>query len=286
MAPLSSNPDFPVKYHAFPWKGTQEEWISPKLRSIAQQLRGYRAPPESAADEEGPGGVTSSVGMPASVASINDLKLFPTKKRAAVLVCLHQTPEGELRVTLTKRAGTLSSHSGEVALPGGKRDEEDVDDAATALREAREEIGLDPSHVRVIAHLEPFLSKHLLGVIPVIGLLDDMRNYNPKPNPGEVESVFEAPLEMFLKESDKHWWKEREWLGVKYRVHFFDYATPAGQKFLIWGLTASILIRTASLIFEREPDFEEYSPDVKAVLKSSEGSIDRSDTTDGNNADK
>ncbi|KAL2642663.1 hypothetical protein R1flu_010250 [Riccia fluitans] len=212
MAAVSNNPFAPVKYHAFPWKETQEEWISPKLKSIAQQLR---------------------------------------------------------------RAGSLSSHSGEVALPGGKRDEEDVDDAATALREAREEIGLEPSHVRVIAQLEPFLSKHLLGVIPVIGMLDDMRKYDPKPNPGEVESVFEAPLEMFLKESENHWWKEREWLGVNYRVHFFDYTTPDGQKFLIWGLTASILIRAASLIFERQPDFEEFGPDVTAILKSSQGSVGR-----------
>jgi 8-oxo-dGTP pyrophosphatase MutT (NUDIX family) len=49
--------------------------------------------------------------------------------------------------------------AGEVALPGGKRDEDDVDDIATALREAHEEIGLQPSHVRVVTTLEPFISK-------------------------------------------------------------------------------------------------------------------------------
>ncbi|KAL2635741.1 hypothetical protein R1flu_007220 [Riccia fluitans] len=268
MAALCNSTYVPVKYQLFPWKETQEEWICPKLKSIAQQLR--RAPLDSAADEEGPGGVTSSTGVPASVASINDLGRFPTNKRAAVLVCLHQSPEGELRVILTQRASSLSSHSGEVALPGGKRDKEDVDDAATALREAHEEIGLDPSHVRIIAHLEPLLSKHLVGVIPVIGLLDAMRNYNPKPNPGEVESVFEAPLEMFLKASVNYRSREREMLGVRFRVHFFDYTTPAGQEFTIWGLTAGILIRVASLIFERNPDFEEFGPDVTAIMNSSE----------------
>ncbi|KAG6554776.1 hypothetical protein Mapa_003795 [Marchantia paleacea] len=288
MAAFSRGLYVPVKYQAFPWqKGSPEVWISPKLKSIAEQLRQYTSP-GSSADEEGPGGVTSSVGMPASVASLNDLKVFPTKKRAAVLVCLHQSPEGELRVILTKRACTLSSHSGEVALPGGKRDEGDVDDSATALREAHEEIGLEPSHVRVVANLEPFLSKHLLGVIPVIGLLDDVRNYKPTPNPGEVESVFEAPLEMFLKESEKHWFEEREWLGVKYRVHFFDYTTPAGEKFLVWGLTASILIRSASLVFQREPDFVEFAPDFSSIVNSSEvlgsKSVDRLGATHEENS--
>ncbi|BBN02335.1 peroxisomal coenzyme A diphosphatase NUDT7 [Marchantia polymorpha subsp. ruderalis] len=257
----------PVKYQAYPWqRGSPEVWISPKLKSIAEQLRQYSSP-GSSADEDG--GVTSSVGMPASVASLNDLNVFPTKKRAAVLVCLHQTPEGELRVILTKRTASMSSHSGEVCLPGGKRDEGDVDDTVTALREAQEEIGLEPSHVRVVAVLEQFLSKDLLGVTPVIGLLDDVSNFRAVVNPHEVESLFEAPLEMFLKESEKHWFEERVWLGVKYRVHFFDYTTHLGEKFLIWGLTASILIRSASLVYQREPDFVEFAPDFSAIVNSS-----------------
>jgi hypothetical protein len=110
-------------------------------------------------EDETTWGVMSSVGMSASVAKANDIKWPPTVKRAAVLLCLFKGSAGELRVILTKRAGTLSSHSGEVALPGGKRDEEDKDDAATALREAQEEIGLEPSQVRVVAVFEPFLSK-------------------------------------------------------------------------------------------------------------------------------
>ncbi|KAG7019593.1 Nudix hydrolase 11, partial [Cucurbita argyrosperma subsp. argyrosperma] len=79
--------------------------------------------------------------------------------RAAVLICLFLSDIGELRVILTKRASTLSSHSGEVALPGGKRDLSDADDVATALREAEEEIGLAPSLVNVVAVLEPYVNK-------------------------------------------------------------------------------------------------------------------------------
>jgi hypothetical protein len=73
-----------------------------------------RAPASSwaPADDEAHGGVTSSVGVPTSFASANDIKVSPKSKRAAVLLCLFQGAGGELRVILTKRAGSLSSHSG------------------------------------------------------------------------------------------------------------------------------------------------------------------------------
>ncbi|KAG2685252.1 hypothetical protein I3760_10G116800 [Carya illinoinensis] len=80
-------------------------------------------------------------------------------KRAAVLVCLFEGDAGDLGVILTKRFSKLSTHSGEVSLPGGKAEEGDKDDGDTATREAREEIGLDPSLVNVVTVLEPFLSK-------------------------------------------------------------------------------------------------------------------------------
>lgn len=88
----------------------QEEWKSPRFKSLAEQLRHYRAPPWQPEEDS----VTSSVGMPATEASRKDLKVFPTKKRAAVLVCLYQGANEEFRVILTKRAGSLNSHSGTV----------------------------------------------------------------------------------------------------------------------------------------------------------------------------
>ncbi|XP_020883569.1 nudix hydrolase 15, mitochondrial [Arabidopsis lyrata subsp. lyrata] len=75
--------------------------------------------------------------------------------------------------------------SGEISLPGGKAEENDKDDGITATREAEEEIGLDPSLVDVVAFLEPFLSQHLLRVIPVIGILWDRKAFNPTPSPAE-----------------------------------------------------------------------------------------------------
>ncbi|XP_062095864.1 nudix hydrolase 15, mitochondrial-like isoform X3 [Humulus lupulus] len=120
-------------------------------------------------------------------------------KRAAVLVCLFPGDDGNLRVILTKRASTLSSYSGEVSLPGGKMDEGDADCVDTALREAKEEIGLDPSQVLVVTTLDPFIAKGDVLVVPVIGLLRDKRAFNPIPNTAEVEAVFDAPLDLFLK---------------------------------------------------------------------------------------
>ncbi|KAI7745182.1 hypothetical protein M8C21_020358, partial [Ambrosia artemisiifolia] len=149
----------------------------------------------------------------------------------------------------------------EVALPGGKADEDDVDDADTATREAKEEIGLLPSLVDVVAFLEPFLSKHLLRVVPVIGILSDRDAFTPTPNVAEVVDVFDAPLDMFLKDENRRS-EKREWMGDEYLVHYFDYET-GGKKYLIWGLTAGILIRAASVVYQRPPDFLEQTPKFK-----------------------
>lgn len=91
--------------------------------------------------------------------------------RAAVLICLFQGKDGDLRVILTKRSSAMSSHSGEVALPGGKCEVGDESDAATALREAKEEIGLEPSIVEVVAFLLPFYTKvptFTITLLPVV----------------------------------------------------------------------------------------------------------------------
>ncbi|CAK9265753.1 unnamed protein product, partial [Sphagnum jensenii] len=222
------------------WRDPQDdgEWEleSPTLKLLAQRLRLVR--------------------MTASVANNNGMKWPVTVRRASVLVCLFEGAAGELRVILTRRAGRLSSHSGEVALPGGKRDEEDEDDIATALREAKEEIGLEPSQVRVVAAFEPFLSKYLLTVTPVLGLLPDKSKFEPIANPSEVESVFDVPLEMFLKD-EAHRYEDLSFRKVVFRVHFFDFESPAGVKYSIWGLTAAVLIRAASIILQCEPAFIE-----------------------------
>ncbi|EXC19452.1 Nudix hydrolase 15 [Morus notabilis] len=179
-------------------------------------------------------------------------------KRAAVLACLFRGDGGDLRVILTKRSSTLSSHSGEVSLPGGKVEEGDGDDVVTALREAKEEIGLDPSQVNVVTVLEPFVTKIGMTVVPVIGVLSDKKSFVPALNAAEVETIFDAPLEMFLKDENRRA-EEREWKGDKYLLHFFDYEAD-NKKFVIWALTAGILIKVASVVYDRPPEFPERRP--------------------------
>ncbi|CAN4117487.1 unnamed protein product [Withania somnifera] len=178
--------------------------------------------------------------------------------RAAVLVSLFEDQHGHIRVILTKRASTLSAHSGEVALPGGKVDEGDANDIETALREAEEEIGLDRSLVDVVTVLESFTNKKGITVIPVVGILWDRSTFNPLLNTAEVEAIFDAPLEMFLKDENRRE-QELEYMGDEYVFQFFDYETE-NEKYIIWALTAGILIKVASLVYQRPPDFQERRP--------------------------
>ncbi|XP_050221460.1 nudix hydrolase 15, mitochondrial-like isoform X2 [Mercurialis annua] len=216
---------------------------SNRLLALANQLRFYKPPSQSPDEieeqniEESADKVVSQLGFQESVTQISyDPQRF-RPRRAAVLVCIFE---------------------GEVSLPGGKADEGDKDDGETATREAKEEIGLDPSLVNIVTVLEPFLSKHLLRVIPVIGILRDKQAFKATPNPAEVEAIFDAPLEMFIKDENRRV-EEREWMGEKYLVHFFDYQTE-NKKYLIWGLTAGILIRAASVVYQKPPAFVEQNP--------------------------
>ncbi|XP_062095861.1 nudix hydrolase 15, mitochondrial-like [Humulus lupulus] len=266
---LTAQPAKPMDSVANSFGGSQS------LVALAQQLRHYKPPrmpfdddAEEATVEESAGKVVSQVGVVESATPISrDPERF-RPKRAAVLICLFEGEAGDLRVILTKRSSTLSTHSGEIALPGGKAEEGDMDDGETATREAHEEIGLDPSLVNVVTVLEPFLSKHLFRVVPVIGILTEKESFKPAPNPGEVETVFDAPLEMFIKDENRRV-EEREWMGNKYLIHFFDYETENNKKFMIWGLTAGILIRAASVVYQRPPPFPEQNPVFK-VPKAAE----------------
>lgn len=181
-------------------------------------------------------------------------------RRAAVLVCLFEGEHGDLRVILTKRASTISSYSGEVSLPGGKVEEGDADYVDTALREAKEEIGLDPSQVTVVTVLEPFIAKSDVLVVPVIGLLSNKKAFNPAPNTAEVEALFDAPLEMFLKDENRRA-EEAEWQGEEFICNFFDFKAD-NKNYVIWALTAVILITAASLVYQRPPAFPERRPKI------------------------
>jgi 8-oxo-dGTP pyrophosphatase MutT (NUDIX family) len=152
-------------------------------------------------------------------------------KPAAVLVpvVMH---EDEATVLFTERASHLRDHSGQIALPGGKIDPDETP-RDTALREAEEEIGLDPGLVRPVGHLDTYLASSGYIVFPVVGLVTP--GFTLRLNAHEVEDAFEVPLS-FLMDPENHEIHAREWKG---RIRQY-YAMPFGDRY-IWGVTAGIL---------------------------------------------
>jgi coenzyme A diphosphatase NUDT7 len=188
-------------------------------------------------------------------------------KHAAVLVPLFEL-NGEIRVVLTQRNAKMKTHAGEVCLPGGKREPGDADDVATALREAHEELGIRPDSVSVVTTMQPMLSKHLLSVRPVVGVVPS--NLTFCPNPSEVADVFTAPLRMFIEpKGDEYWYRDVTWEGnIKYRLHYFRYSEEVflgslEKEFVIWGLTAGMLTLVAEKAFGVEPNFATHPPGSK-----------------------
>lgn len=158
---------------------------------------------------------------------------------AAVLLPLVQRIGG-LTVLLTQRSAQLSSHSGQVALPGGRTDPEDRDAIATALREAWEEVGLAPQRAQVLGSLPVYTTGSAFNVTPVVALVPPQPL---KPNPQEVAQVFEVPLAFILDPANhqrhRMFWqgREREWFAMPYK----DPHDPVGAEHFIWGATAGML---------------------------------------------
>ncbi|KAJ3413403.1 hypothetical protein HDV05_008114 [Chytridiales sp. JEL 0842] len=207
---------------------------------------------------------------------LNRLKSFPSpppppsippSSLAAVLVGLVENDRGVLEVVLTKRAEGLRTHGGEVALPGGKMDEEDEDLAYTAKREAMEEIGLPMECVEIIKAFPPSISKHGLLVTPIVSLLPRTCLRDLQPNPAEVDSIFTVPLEFFLKKEGEEVHSYMSATGVEWKFHTFWYEDERGRRF---GLTAFILVEIAVVAFGREPEFERLGLGVRPTLETAE----------------
>jgi 8-oxo-dGTP pyrophosphatase MutT (NUDIX family) len=143
----------------------------------------------------------------------------------------------ELHVLLTLRATALSTHSGQIAFPGGKVDDGDADAVATALREAQEEIGLDPTSVEVLGCLPIYTTGSAFIVTPVVGLVPP--DLVLTPNAGEVADVFEVPLS-FLMNPANHRHHKVDWEGERRSWLSMPYPDADRERF-IWGATAGML---------------------------------------------
>ncbi|MEZ5787193.1 MAG: CoA pyrophosphatase [Xanthobacteraceae bacterium] len=150
---------------------------------------------------------------------------------AAVLIPVVDRPEPG--VILTQRTAHLPNHAGQVAFPGGSIDASDESPAAAALREAEEEIGLDPQLVEPIGYLDLYLTFSGYRILPLVGRVAP--RYAFKLSIQEVDDVFEVPL-AFLMDAENHALQSKVWKGLMRRF----YAMPYGERY-IWGVTAGIL---------------------------------------------
>jgi 8-oxo-dGTP pyrophosphatase MutT (NUDIX family) len=150
---------------------------------------------------------------------------------AAVLVPIIDYPEPT--VLLTQRAQHLPDHAGQVSFPGGKIEKGDADPCASALRETREEIGLDRGQVEPLGYLDLYMTTLGYRIVPVIARVRP--GFTLKLNGAEVDATFEVPLAFLMDQANvqRH---SREWQGMT--RHY--YAITFGEHY-IWGVTAGIL---------------------------------------------
>ena len=153
-------------------------------------------------------------------------------REAAVLVPL-LVRDGCPHVLFTKRPPTLRHHAGQYSFPGGSRDPEDATPLHTALRETREELGIDVSGVRVLGPLDEVPTLTEFRIQPFVGVIPHGLEYRLSPD--EVEFILEVPLEALLDPAIRR--TERHHVrGVEYEVDFYTFGTH-----VIWGATGRIL---------------------------------------------
>lgn len=158
---------------------------------------------------------------------------LPAEAAVLLPIVLREQPT----LLLTQRTAHLSTHSGQVALPGGRVDEEDADAVAAALREAHEEVGLLPEYVEVLGTLPVYTTGTAFRVTPVVALVQP--GFVLQPNPHEVADAFEVPL-AFLMNPAHHRRHVAEWEGARREWFSMPY-DDAGHERYIWGATAGML---------------------------------------------
>ncbi|TWI58735.1 8-oxo-dGTP pyrophosphatase MutT (NUDIX family) [Pseudomonas duriflava] len=176
------------------------------------------------------------------------LEIDRSYPEAAVLLPIIRGDDPELVLTL--RASHLSTHGGEVALPGGRRDPEDPSLIHTALREAYEEIGLPPGLVEVVGPLSPLISHFGIKVTPYVGLIPEFIDYTP--NDAEIAAVFTVPLS-FLCEVPPDVTPRMDEQGRCCYVPSYQYG-----EYRIWGLTAAIIVELVNVLYDA--DISLYKP--------------------------
>jgi 8-oxo-dGTP pyrophosphatase MutT (NUDIX family)/ribosomal protein S18 acetylase RimI-like enzyme len=211
--------------------------------------------------------------MPAAPAILTPIRLdspeslFPHRplapvRQAGVLVLLFPDDLGEGRVLLTVRVPHLSAHAGEISFPGGSAEPGDADPVVTALREAAEEIGLDPEAcgLQVVGALERFLIPVSgFRVTPVVALAE--RRPDCRPDPNEVARIIEPAVEAFLPDAPV----ELEERVIRERLIRYGVYPVEGER--VWGATARMLGQLGALL-ATEPAPEAAWPATQSAAAS------------------
>ena len=167
--------------------------------------------------------------------------------QAAVLVAL--TDESVPRVILGRRAQHLRLHPGEIAFPGGKRELEDESRWSTAVREAHEEIGLEPVLVRPLGEMPALLTRSDFQVHPCVAAVPSQ--FDMVVDPTEMESAFLVPLQDFSRKENYRLEEMTDQRGTRMVPHY------QMGKDNIWGVTATVLVKLVNLAFDAGLNLEQ-----------------------------
>ena len=170
-----------------------------------------------------------------------DLVIGPLVEAAVLVGIVHEAKPG---VLLTRRASHLSRHPGQVAFPGGRRDPADASAEAAALREAHEEVGLDPATVELAGRLPEHLTGTGFRITPVVALLPGGLSLVPCED--EVASIFTLPLDVLLDPSAPQ--RQR----AEFRGRQREFWVWPHSEYYIWGATAAILVGLAARLRRAE----------------------------------
>lgn len=248
-----------------------------RFDDVAARLRALATPLPAAADLLNPelisGQLPSAPGSPRITPRVDDAGLAAEAYRpSAVLVLLFPDDAGEARVLLTARPEADIRHPGQIAFPGGATDPDDRDPVATALREAREEVGLDEAAagVEVVGELDPtVIPVSGFRLVPVVALA--ARRPVLTADAREVRAIFDAPVEPFLPDARIEIVERDIGPGVRIRYGAFDV-----DGYRIWGATARILGQLGAVLAtaaaESAPDGRHIDPPVDHQGSPLEGS--------------
>lgn len=164
---------------------------------------------------------------------------------AAVLIALVRRETG-YTVLYTERSNGLRRHSGQVAFPGGRIDPEDHDAAYAALREANEEVALRPEDVQVLGYMPYYYTGTNYFITPVVAVVEPREPF--VPNPGEVDAVFEVPLETLIAETSYGTYRA-VFRGEERKSWQIDHE---GHR--IWGITANLTRRFRDIVLAGADD--------------------------------